>query len=168
MTALKQWIAVTVTTIAIVGTTAGCSGGQMENRPTQEPADAKRSIQQLVDDTTDALGGTWTVQEGPRLGTCEDERGVGEGVNYTYIKSRADRGDVEQGIRTLEKLWGERGLDTKRFSDADASYSGVDGSGDGVANIGFQSSDLGGGDTVSGTSACAAGDYVKMRERERS
>ena len=50
MTALKQWIAVTVTTIAIVGATAGCSGGQMQNQPTQEPADAKRSIQQLVDD----------------------------------------------------------------------------------------------------------------------
>ncbi|WP_146244209.1 hypothetical protein [Curtobacterium sp. MCBD17_032] len=139
----------------------------METEPTQTPEDAKRAVEQLVDDSASALGGNWTVEEGPRLGTCTDERGNGEGVNYTILSSRAERGDVETDASTLRTLWERAGLETERFSNGDGSYSGLNGRGAGIANISFNSSDLGGGDTISATSECAAGDYVELREQER-
>ncbi|MCJ1715733.1 hypothetical protein [Curtobacterium sp. VKM Ac-2922] len=155
-------------TIVVVGAAAGCSGGQMQARPTRQPDDAKRSIQRLVDDTTTALGGTWTTQVGPRLGTCKDEHGDGAGINYTVIAARSGRGDAARDIATLEHLWRSEGLETTRFATDDESYVGLDGRGTAIANIGFRSSDLGGGDTVTGTSACAAGDYAQLRKQERS
>lgn len=151
--------------VSALALTAGCTGGT--GSPSSRPEDAERAVQQLVDDSASALGGDWTVEEGPRLGTCTDERGNGEGVHYTILSSRAERGDIETDVSTLTTLWKRAGLVTERFTNGDGSYSGLNGRGAGIANIAFNSSDLGGGDTISATSECAAGDYVELREQER-
>ncbi len=167
MTMRNGKIALVAVTIVLVGFVTGCSGGAMETESTQTPEDAKRAVQELVDESARAIGGDWTVEEGPRLGTCTDERGNGEGVNYTILSSRAERGDIETDVSTLTTLWKRAGLVTERFTNGDGSYSGLNGRGAGIANIAFNSSDLGGGDTISATSECAAGDYVELREQER-
>ncbi|KQS09088.1 hypothetical protein ASG04_09370 [Curtobacterium sp. Leaf183] len=168
MLGMQQRIALAAVTIVVLGAAAGCAGGKMQTQTTRQPDDAKRSIQRLVDDATTALGGTWTTQVGPRLGTCRDEHGDGGGVNYTVIAARSGRGDAPRDIATLEHLWRSEGFETTRFATDDESYVGLDGQGTSIANIGFRSSDLGGGDTVTGTSACAAGDYAQLRKQERS
>lgn len=153
-------------TMGLVVLTAGCAGAAGSG-PTQEPEDAERAVQQLVDDSARAVGGDWNVEEGPRLGTCTDDRGNGDGVNSTVLSSRADRGDFETDVSALTTLWERAGLETERFTNGDGSYAGLNGRGSGIANISFTSSDLGGGDTISATSECAAGDYVELREQER-
>jgi len=167
MTTRTSRTALIAMTTVLVAVVAGCSGGPMEAEQTQQPQDAKRAVQQIVDDSTKALGGTWTVEEGPRLGTCTNERGEGDGVNYTILSSRGERGDTERDVETLEALWKRHGLTTERFGSAGAKYTGVNGAGATLASVSFSSSDLGGGDTISATSACADGDYVEMREQER-
>ncbi|WP_144710322.1 hypothetical protein [Curtobacterium pusillum] len=165
MPILIKHIVSVVTVLMIIGGVAGCAGGSMQTHPTQKPEDAKRGIVELVDAATEALGGEWDVIDGPRLGTCVNERGEGEGVDYAYMKRRTERGDAERDIITLERLWSARGLETKRFSSGRGALIGISARGEGASSIGYSSSDLGGGDTVSGTSPCAAGDLVEMRER---
>lgn len=167
MTTRTSRTALIAMTTVLVAVVAGCSGGPMEAEQTQQPQDAKRAVQQIVDDSTQALGGTWTVEEGPRLGTCTDERGAGEGVNYTILSSRGDRGDLQRDVETLEELWKRQGMTTERFGKAGAKYAGINGAGTTIVNVSFSSSDLGGGDTITATSTCAEGDYVQMREQER-
>ncbi|WP_439693786.1 hypothetical protein ACRQ4B_06020 [Curtobacterium sp. SP.BCo] len=135
----------------------------MNAHPTLQPEAARSGIQTLVDDSTAALGGRWVVEEGPSLGTCVNERGEGEGVNYTYIKRRAEHGDTEQDIATLERLWQSKGFDTARFKDGHGVTMGVNGSGAAAQGVDLYSLDS--GDSVSGTSWCAAGDYGEMRDR---
>ncbi|WP_439693787.1 hypothetical protein ACRQ4B_06025 [Curtobacterium sp. SP.BCo] len=136
----------------------------MNARPALQPEDAKSRVQTLVDASTAALGGRWIAdEEEPRLGTCMNERGEGEGVKYTYIKRRAEHGHTERDIATLERLWQSEGFDTARFKDGHGVTMGVNGSGAAVQGVGFYSLD--GGDSVSGTSWCAAGDYGEMRDR---
>lgn len=135
----------------------------MNAHPTLKPEDAKRRIQRLVDDSTAALGGQWVVEEGPSLGTCVNERGEGEGVNYTYIKRRAEHGDTERDIATLERLWQNDDLDTEQFKDGYGVTMGMNGRGAAAQVVEFYS--IENGDSASGTSWCAAGDYVEMRDR---
>jgi len=149
--------------LVTVGCLAGCAGGNVDARPSQGPEAAAHEVTSLVDRASDALGGAWTVVSGPRLGPCPGE--VGQGVAYTYVKRRDDRGDTEADLRTLERLWSDAGLETSRFTWADGAMRGLEGSGAMASAISFRSSDLGGGDTLRGTSRCAAGDYVEMRER---
>lgn len=165
MLILRKPIALAVNTLAIAGGVVGCSGGSMQTHPTQKPENAKQGLIELVDAATDALGGEWTVEDGPRLGTCVNERGEGEGVNYTYRKRRTDRGSAEQDMVALERLWSARDIRTERFSSGGGAWVGVNGTGTAVSSIGYDSSDLAGADFVGGTSWCAAGDFVEMRER---
>ncbi|WP_144710323.1 hypothetical protein [Curtobacterium pusillum] len=158
-------IAAIASVFVIGAAVAGCAGGIVQARPTQKPEDARQGIVDLVDAAAEQLGGEWVVDDGPRLDTCVNERGEGEGVDYTYIKRRTDRGQAQRDINTLERLWSDRGLDTERFSSAGGAWIGLNGRGAGASNIGYSSSDLGGGDSVSGASWCAAGDFVEMRER---
>ncbi|WP_144710326.1 hypothetical protein [Curtobacterium pusillum] len=158
-------VAAIASMLVIGAAVAGCAGGSTLTHPTQKPEDARQSIIELVDAATQALGGEWNSEGGPRLGTCANERGEGEGVKYTYIKRRTDRGDRRRDIRTLERLWSDGGLDTDRFSTGGGTMVGVNGRGGAALVIGYNSSDLGGGDSVVGTSWCAAGDFVEMRER---
>ncbi|WIE76229.1 hypothetical protein [Curtobacterium sp. MCSS17_007] len=78
--------------VGALALTVGCTGGT--GSPSTRPEDAKRAVQQLVDDPASALGGNWTVEEGPRLGTCTDERGNGDG-------SYSGRNGRGSGIATI-------------------------------------------------------------------
>jgi len=164
-----KWAAAAAAIGVVLSLVTGCSGGDASGRPTLEPDAVERAVRQLVDDSTVELGGEWVVRTEPRLGSCKNERGEGEGegVNFTYIKDRTSRGETEQDMMALEASWKRAGLHTERFSSATGDYVGITGKGDAVSSIGFQSSDLGGGDSISATSACAVGDYVDIRERQR-
>ncbi len=63
----------------------------------------------------------------------------------------------------LEDLWQSKGLETEQFEDGHGMTMGMNGRGAAAQVVEFYSIDN--GDSVSGTSWCAAGDYVEMRER---
>jgi len=153
-------VAIAVGVIVSSGLLTGCAATE---HFTLRPEAARDRIRTLVDDSTAALGGVWVVEEGPSLGTCVNERGEGSGVDYTYIKRRVAHGDTERDIAALEQLWRSQGLETARFEDGAGVTMGVNGRGGPAQGVGLYS--LESGDSVSGTSWCAAGDFVEMRER---
>jgi len=139
---------------------AGCSEAGVPR------ADAERSVVDLVQASTDALGGDWTLYRGPDAEVCT--RSVGqEGARFVFILERrgADGGDPAADIRTIEELWKTKGITTERFESGGADpltgIRGVDGP---VTSIGFNAYPQ--RYSITGVSKCSDGDVQELRQAE--
>ena len=77
-----------------------------------KPSEAKTAIRTVVDRTTAAVGGNWTVRSGPALSMCPgsaDDRGV----TYKLILDRDGAGDREADLAEVQKSWEAEGMTTK-------------------------------------------------------
>ncbi len=145
-------------------TVAGCSntpGGM-----TVDPSEAKKSIVDAVKESTDAVGGEWTVYRGPAAEVCT-RSGGGDGARFVYILERSGTNgtDPAADIRTVEELWKSKGITTERFesggSDPLTVIRGADGP---VTSIGFNAYPL--RYSITGVSKCSDGDVQDLRSAE--
>jgi hypothetical protein len=133
---------------------------------TVKPSDAKKSVVDLVKESTTAVGGEWTLYRGPAAEVCE-QPGGGEGARFVYILERegADGPATAADIRTVEELWKSKGITTERFksgsSDPLTGINGVDGP---VTSVGFNAYPQ--GYTITGVSKCSDGDVKELRDAE--
>jgi hypothetical protein len=127
---------------------------------TVQPNEAKTDIVDIVDRTTDAIGGDWTVRRGPALGKCPASADF-EGVTWTYILDRKTVGDRDADLASVKELWDSAGITTSDYrSNGDDPIRSVIGHDGPTSSIEFLTrSD---GYTVHGVSPCAEGDYTKM------
>lgn len=141
-------------------TVSGCSGN------TTDPSDAKETIVDLVEESTRAVGGVWTLYRGPAAEVCE-QPGGGEGAHFVYILERegADDPAPAADIRTVERLWRSKGITTERFQSGSADpLTGVNGRGGPVTTVGFDAYPR--GYTMTGISKCSDGDVKELRREE--
>jgi len=141
-------------------TVSGCSGN------TTDPSDAKETIVDLVEESTRAVGGVWTLYRGPAAEVCE-QPGGGEGAHFVYILERegADGPAPAADIRTVERLWRSKGITTERFQSGSADpLTGVNGRGGPVTTVGFDAYPQ--GYTMTGISKCSDGDVKELRREE--
>ncbi|TCU43185.1 hypothetical protein EDF33_11028 [Curtobacterium sp. PhB146] len=145
-------------------TVAGCSntpGGM-----TVDPSEAKKSIVDAVKESTDAVGGEWTVYRGPAAEVCT-RSGGGDGARFVYILERSGTNgtDPAADIQTVEELWKSKGITTERFesggSDPLTVIRGADGP---VTSIGFNAYPL--RYSITGVSKCSDGDVQDLRSAE--
>ena len=131
--------------------------------PAVQPNEAKTDIVDVVDRTTDALGGKWTVRRGPALGKCPANAET-DGVTWTYILDRDEVGDQAADRAAVKKLWDSSGITTSNYKSGGADpLRSVVGHGGPTWSIEFLTrSD---GYTVHGVSQCADGDYKDMLRR---
>lgn len=117
----------------------------------------------IVEESTDAVGGDWTVYRGPAAEVCT-RSGGGDGARFVYILERSDTDgtDPAADIRTVEELWQAKGITTERFesggSDPLTGIRGVDGT---VTSIGFNAYPQ--RYSVTGVSKCSDGDVQDLR-----
>ncbi|MGN7222896.1 hypothetical protein ACTHQN_08535 [Curtobacterium flaccumfaciens] len=131
------------------------------------PAGAKKSVVDLVQESTAAVGGDWTVYRGPAAEVCTRSGGQ-EGARFVYILERSGTdggGDPAADIRTVEELWKAKGITTERFESGGADpltgIRGVDGP---VTSIGFNAYPQ--RYSITGVSKCSDGDVQELRSAE--
>ncbi|WIB26457.1 hypothetical protein [Curtobacterium sp. MCSS17_015] len=131
-----------------------------------KPSDAKKSIVDLVEESTTAVGGEWTLYRGPAAEVCE-QPGGGEGAHFVYILERegADGSTPAADISTVEELWKSKGITTERFQSGSSDpLTGVNGVGGPVTSVGFDAYPQ--GYTMTGVSKCSDGDVKELRREE--
>lgn len=156
--------AVIAMTAAVVLT--GCSGGASSSESKRSTvvttADARQTVQDIVDRSASSVDGDWEVYSGPSAEQCTTGYG-GEGVAYSYIKALAEpSGDPGTDIAVVERLWESEGVTTAPYrSGGDDPILGLRGAGGPTTSISFLA-DLR-RYTISATSECADGDAVEMQ-----
>jgi hypothetical protein len=144
--------------VAVPFLLTSCQRGQ-----TVQPNEAKKDVVDVVDRTTEALGGKWTVRRGPALGKCPATAET-DGVTWTYILDRGEVGDQTADRATVKDLWDSSGITTSDYESGGADpLRSVVGRGGPTGSIELLTrSD---GYTVHGVSQCADGDYKEMLRR---
>lgn len=146
-------------------TVVGCSnspGGK-----TVDPSEAKKSIVDTVKESTDAVGGEWTVYRGPAAEVCTQSGGDGDGARFVYILERSDTDgtDPAADIRTVEELWKSKGITTERFESGGSDpLTGIRGADGPVTSIGFNAYPQ--RYSITGVSKCSDGDVKDLRSPE--
>lgn len=161
---LRSVTAVITAATAIVVIT-GCSGGGPTDSERNKPvstAEARQSVQDIVDRTVSSLEGDWEVYSGPSVEQCSKSDGS-DGAAYSYIKALAKpTGEPVADIAVVKKLWEEAGITTQPYkSGGDDPILGLRGAGGPTTSISFLADTR--RYTVSATSECAAGDAVEMQ-----
>ena len=161
-------VAGTSTVLALILTAAltmtGCSNTSGGN--TVDPSDAKKSIVDVVKESTDSLGGDWTVYRGPAAEVCT-QSGGDEGARFVYVLERTgtDGTDPAADIRTVEELWKAKGIRTERFESGGADpLTGIRGLDGPVTSIGFNAYPQ--RYSITGVSKCSDGDVRELRKAE--
>lgn len=131
---------------------SSCTGG-----PHVEPNEAKQAVVAIVRTSTEALGGDWTNRGGgPGLGKCSG------GVDWISIADGQASDDPAADVRTVQRLWDDRGMTTERYESGGADpILGVRGVGGPTATIEFNADPR--GYTITGRSECAEGDFDEMQ-----
>jgi hypothetical protein len=131
------------------------------------PGGAEESVVDLVQGSSDALGGKWTLYRGPDAEVCTRSGGQ-EGARFVYILERSGTdggGDPAADIRTVEELWKAEGITTERFESGGADpltgIRGVDGP---VTSIGFNAYPQ--RYSITGVSKCSDGDVQELRSAQ--
>ncbi|PZO56673.1 MAG: hypothetical protein DI639_16510 [Leifsonia xyli] len=143
----------------------GCSnspGGK-----TVDPSEAKKSIVDTVKESTDAVGGEWTVYRGPAAEVCTQSGGGGDGARFVYILERSDTDgtDPAADIRTVEELWKSKGITTERFESGGSDpLTGIRGADGPVTSIGLNAYPQ--RYSITGVSKCSDGDVKDLRSPE--
>lgn len=129
-----------------------------------EPAQAKKSILSIVDETTTAVGGEWSVYSEPTAESCGE--GAGDGFTYTTIVMQdAPTADPARAVAAVEQLWKDKGITTERYRTGAADpIVGVRGRGGPSTSMDFLADQR--RFSVVGVSECAAGSAVEERKKE--
>lgn len=121
----------------------------------------EQSIVDLVERSSEAIGGEWRVSLGPSAEACGE--GVEDRVRYVYVLERDGSPEsAERDIRTVTVLWEQDGIevfDTK--TDGDEPLRGVRGKGGPTTSIGFNAYPA--RSSITGVSACAPGSAESAR-----
>jgi hypothetical protein len=152
----------TVAAVTLVLTSCGSSGTAGAGK---EPSTVKKSIVDLVERSTAAVGGEWDVYSGPSVEACGD--GAVDEVRYVYIMDRVDRpaGDPTADLDEITALWTDEGLEVTDYkSDGADPLLGVRGSGGPTTSIGFDAFPT--GYSITGVSQCADGNVSELRKSE--
>lgn len=145
---------VMVTALAVLLT--ACNGGTPV-----DPEDAKKDIVDIVDRSTEALGGEWEVYSGPAVQACTQGNGGG-GAAYVYIKTRPGGPDPASDVVTMDDLWQGEGVTTERSqSGGRVPTLRLRGLGGPSTSLGFTADPE--RYTVTGLSECADGDASEMQ-----
>ncbi|MDP9737040.1 hypothetical protein [Curtobacterium sp. 260] len=129
-----------------------------------DAATAKRSIVDLVERSTSAVGGDWTVYRGPAVEPCGQD--VGDRVRYVYIAERAGSTTGRQrDVEAVRAVWEDAGTDVVDTGTGGAGTRvGIRGTSGPVTSIGLDA----GPDRyrMSGVSVCAPGNASELRDDE--
>jgi len=125
----------TVAAVALLLTSCGSSGSGGTGR---QPSTVEKSIVDLVERSTAAIGGKWEVYSGPSVEACGD--GASDSARYVYIMDRVDRpgGDPTADLDEIKALWKGDGIEVSDYESGGADpLLGVRGSGGPTTSIGF-------------------------------
>jgi len=156
------FIAVVAVTAALTLTSCGNSAPE---GTTVKPSAVKKSIVDLVERSTAALGGKWEVYSGPSVEACGD--GASDSARYVYIMDRVDRpgGDPTADLDKIKALWKGDGIEASDYKSGGADpLLGVRGSGGPTTSIGFDAFPK--GYSITGVSQCADGNVSELRKSE--
>lgn len=148
--------------VALLLTSCGSSGSGGTGR---QPSTVEKSIVDLVERSTAALGGKWEVYSGPSVEACGD--GASDSARYVYIMDRVDRpgGDPTADLDEIKALWMGDGIEVSDYKSGGADpLLGVRGSGGPTTSIGFDAFPK--GYSITGVSQCADGNVSELRKSE--
>ncbi|PZE37164.1 hypothetical protein DEJ31_08595 [Curtobacterium sp. MCPF17_031] len=130
------------------------------------PDQARSTVVDVVEETTEAVGGDWALYRGPDAEVCEQPDGR-DGARFVYILERkgADGSTPATDIRMVEELWEGKGITTERFASGGADpFTGVRGADGPVTSVGFNAYPQ--RYSVTGVSTCSDGDVAELRQTE--
>lgn len=128
-----------------------------------QPSEAKKSVVDVVDQSTAAVGGRWERASGPAVRECGQASGA-PGTAYVSIVKRVDTegSDADADVDALVKHWREAGIDVERFqSGGDNPVPGARGRGGPLISIGFDANP--GNYRITAVSKCSDGDPDELR-----
>lgn len=131
----------------------------------RQPSTVEKSIVDLVERSTAAIGGKWEVYSGPSVEACGD--GASDSARYVYIMDRVDRpgGDPTADLDEIKALWKGDGIEVSDYKSGGADpLLGVRGSGGPTTSIGFDAFPK--GYSITGVSQCADGNVSELRKSE--
>jgi len=131
----------------------------------RQPSTVEKSIVDLVERSTAAIGGKWEVYSGPSVEACGD--GASDSARYVYIMDRVDRpgGDPTADLDEIKALWKGDGIEVSDYESGGADpLLGVCGSGGPTTSIGFDAFPK--GYSITGVSQCADGNVSELRKSE--
>lgn len=125
-------------------------------------AEARQSVQDIVDQSASSLDGDWEVYSGPSVEQCTKGDG-GDGAAYSYIKALAEpTGEPEADIAAVRKVWESAGITTTPSkSGGDDPILGIRGAGGPTTSISFLADTR--RYTISAVSECADRNAVEMQ-----
>lgn len=166
---VRRIMTATVVLLLSAVSTAGCAGQQRDATPSTErttsvDADsAQRTMIDIVDQTTAALGGEWETRTSPDyVESCQlssDE----EGARWVYRVARAASADVEADAAAASDVWRSAGLTVDRLADSKGPAVVARG-GDRVEMIRFFA--FTGNYSIQALSMCFAGDADEIEEQQ--
>ncbi|WIB26458.1 hypothetical protein [Curtobacterium sp. MCSS17_015] len=157
------------TTVALVLVGASLALTACGNDPAgraMTPERARDAVVDLVEESTEAVGGDWVLYRGPDAEVCEQPDGR-DGARFVYILERegVDGTAPAADISTVEELWEGKGITTERFVSGGVDpLTGVRGGGGPVNTIGFNAYPQ--RYSVTGVSTCSDGDVAELRQAE--
>lgn len=131
----------------------------------RQPSTVEKSIVDLVERSTAAIGGKWEVYSGPSVEACGD--GASDSARYVYIMDRVDRpgGDPTADLDEIKALWKGDGIEVSDYESGGADpLLGVRGSGGPTTSIGFDAFPK--GYSITGVSQCADGNVSELGKSE--
>ncbi|MET3636819.1 hypothetical protein [Curtobacterium oceanosedimentum] len=149
-------------------TTVGCAGqrGAAPSTERTTPVDAdtaQRTMIDVVDQATAALGGEWETRTSPDYVESCQLSSNGEGARWVYRVARSESGDAEADAVAASGIWRSDGMRVDRLVDAKGPAMVARG-GDRVDTIRFFA--FPGNDSIQALSLCIAGDADEIEEQQ--
>ncbi|WP_146244169.1 hypothetical protein [Curtobacterium sp. MCBD17_032] len=160
--ARRRWITA-LTALSACATLILTSCANDPGEPAVQPSEAKKSIIQLVEQSTAAVGGDWAVFSGPAVRNCGQPDGA-DGAAYIYIVERMDTegADPEADVAAMTALWERLHINVEQYHSGGADpIKGVRGTGGPLNSIAFEADPE--RYSVTGVSECSDGDPLRLR-----
>ena len=122
---------------------------------TVRASEVEKSVVDLVERSSEAIGGKWRVSLGPSAEACGE--GVEDRVRFVYVLERDGSPETaDEDITAVKQLWEQDGIEVfDTETGGDEPFRGVRGKGGPTTSIGFNAHPS--RYSLSGVSACAAG-----------
>ncbi|UBQ04026.1 hypothetical protein [Curtobacterium sp. TXMA1] len=135
--------------------TSCADGSTRPEGTTVRASEAEKSIVDLVERSSEAIGGEWQVSLGPSAEPCGE--GVEDRVRFVYVLERDGSPEsADQDITTVKQLWEQDGIEVfDTETGGDRPLLGVRGKGGPTTSIGFNAYPA--RSSLTGVSECAAG-----------
>ncbi len=159
-------------TAALLTLVVGIAGCAVQQRDTTRPSErtqsvdadtAKRTMIDIVDQTTAALGGEWETRTSPDYVESCQLSGDEEGARWVYRVARSGSGDNDADAAAASHIWTSAGMTVDRLADTKGPALVARG-GDRVETIRlFAFPD---NSSIQALSMCFAGDADEIEERQ--